>query len=114
MIEMVFAVLRQRLIRIGTWILLVLVLLAWAISLAIKAPWTPWFTIILWAVIGIGFIVRIASGIGKKQEALDAFRDVNEIFQGRIQTPYGEAPPVESSEVGRPFQDAQAPLPEEE
>ena len=94
---------RQRLIRIGTWVVVALAFIAWAISLAIQAPWTPWFTIILWSVIGIGLVVRVARGSRRKQQPLDAFHDMNQIYLGRTQTPHFDGTSPESAEIGHPF-----------
>lgn len=102
---------RQRLIRIGVWIALILTLAAWAVSLAVQARWAPWFTIVLWAAIGIGFVARIGTRSRKKRASLDAFHDLNQIYQGRPQTPYLYGAAAESSEVGRPFPDSESSKP---
>lgn len=94
---------RQRLIRIGIWTVVALAFIAWAISLAVQAPWTPWFTIVLWSVIGIGLVVRVVRGSRRKQEPLDAFQDVNQIYLGRTQTPHFDGTSPESVEIGHPF-----------
>lgn len=94
---------RRRLIRIGTWVVLALALLFWAVSLAIEAPWTPWFTTVLWAVIGAGFFVRVVKNTRRKQSRLDAFHDLNEIYQGRTSTPPVDGTSAESAEIGHPF-----------
>jgi len=94
---------RQRLIRIGIWVVVVLAFIAWAISLAIQAPWTLWFTIVLWSVIGIGLVVRVVRGSKGKQAPLDAFHDMNQIYLGRTQTPHVDGTSPESEEIGHPF-----------
>ena len=100
---------RQRLIRIGIWIVVVLAFIAWAISLAIQAPWTPWFTIVLWSVIGIGLVVRVVRGSKQKHEPLDAFHDMNQIYLGRTQTPRVDGTSPKSVEIGHPFPSDELP-----
>lgn len=98
---------RHRLIRVGTWVVLALALVAWAISLAIQAPWTPWFTIVLWSVIGIGLVVRVVRGARGKQEPLDAFQEMNQIYLGQTRTPHFDGTSPESAEIGHPFPSAE-------
>lgn len=100
---------RQRLIRIGIWVVVVLAFIAWAISLAIQAPWTPWFTIGLWSVIGIGLVVRAVRGSKRMQEPLDAFHDMNQIYLGRTQTPRVDGTSPKSVEIGHPFPSDELP-----
>ncbi|RLP78585.1 hypothetical protein D9V34_17375 [Mycetocola lacteus] len=91
-----------------------LAFIAWAISLAIQAPWTPWFTIILWSVIGIGLVVRVARGSRRKQQPLDAFHDMNQIYLGRTQTPHFDGTSPESAEIGHPFSGDEPPSRQED
>lgn len=97
---------RRRVIRAVTWTALILLLLAWAGSLAITAPWTPWFTIALWTTIGVGLLVRILRGRGRKTAPLDAFHEMNQVYLGRTRTPRIDGTAPESAEIGRPFPDA--------
>lgn len=98
-----FLLLRQRLLKIGVWTVVALAFIAWAISLAIQAPWTPWFTITLWSVIGIGLVIRVVGGTRRKHESLDAFHDMNQIYLGRTRTPHFDGTSPESAEIGHPF-----------
>lgn len=100
---------RRRVIRICSWVFAVLLLVAWAVSLAIDAPWTPWFMIALWAAIGIGFVVRIVRGPRGRRSSPDAFHDLNQIYLGRTQTRSPAGTSAETVEVGHPFPRPQPP-----
>lgn len=80
-----------------------LAITAWAISLAIQAPWTPWFTIILWSVIGIGLVIRVVGGTRRRHESLGAFHDLNQIYLGRTRIPHFDGTSPKSAEIGHPF-----------
>lgn len=103
---------RERLVKITTWSGLTLALLAWMVSIAIEAPWTPWLTIALWAAIGVGMVVRILTK-RRKTTSLDAFQRVNEIYQGRTQSPYVERSVTENSQFGEPFPEPRTPSPKD-
>lgn len=94
---------RKRLMRIGIWVVLVLTILLWAVSLAIEAPWTPGFTIVLWAVIGIGTVLRIVRRGRRPRTPLDPFHDLNQIYQGRNQTSHMGRLSAESAEISHAF-----------
>lgn len=94
---------RHRIVRISAISALVLAFIAWAVSLAIDAPWTPWFTIVFWTVIAVGLLARLVRAATWKRAAPDAFKDMNQIYQGRTDTPYLGNLPAQSVEIGEPF-----------
>lgn len=99
--------------KIATWSGLALALLAWIVSIAIEASWTPWFTIALWTAIGVGMVLRIVRKNRRKTTSLDAFQRVNEIYQGRTQSPYVQRSATENSQFGEPFPEPQTPSPKD-
>lgn len=109
------ALMRQRIVRVTTWTILGVAFIGWVVSLAIKAPWTPWFTIIFWTVLAVGVLVRVLTRSRGKRSSLDAFQDLNQIYQGRTQTPAPGHVPAQSVEIGEPFRNSppRAPDPNE-
>lgn len=89
----------RRAIRIIGWIGLILTFAAWVVSIAIQAPWSPWFTIGFWTIIGVGLALRLAASTGRKDKPIDAFHDVNDIYLGRSRTPYAERSVNETSQI---------------
>ncbi len=97
---MATGLIRRRVARICAWTFSILLVVAWAASLAIEAPWTPWFTICLWGAIGLGLLAQIVRGSSDRRSAVNAFDHVNEIYQGRSHAPDVSGAVVESVEVG--------------
>ncbi|GAA2823421.1 hypothetical protein GCM10010471_00890 [Leucobacter komagatae] len=106
------ALMRQRIVRVTTWTILGVAFIGWVISLAIKAPWTPWFTIAFWAVVAVGLVVRVLTRSRGKRTSLDAFQDLNQIYQGRTQTPAPGHVAAQSVEIGEPFRNSPPSAPD--
>lgn len=94
---------RHRTVRISAISALVLAFIAWALSLAIGAPWAPWFAIVFWTLIAVSLMARLVRAAKWKRAAPDAFKDMNQIYQGRTETPYLGSLPAQSVEIGEPF-----------
>lgn len=94
---------RHRVLIIGMWTLLSAAFIGWVVSLALEAPWVPWFTVALWGTIGIGLVVRTVRGATRTREPLDAFREVNQTLLGQTHTPPLDDPNQKSAEIGSPF-----------